>query len=325
MPLAPSWHTEFFQTLAQAHATSSDPASLPTIEPLPFWAAHDTFAPLPLHFTHLDRLGDWVSTLVRRSILVIPPGTGPNPAVPLSPETTHPDTYLQAWAPALGRQLDTIVVPRHPAGSPRPAAYDILARSPYSAQADVIQAAALTLRDTGSAVIVGEQGTGKTLMMATVPWDLWHRQHQRAGYRVLVIAPDHLVPKWIREIRETIPGATATKIDDWRTVLHQRAAWSRPATHPEYWVLGRDRAKLSYRTTLPRRGPSSAGDGCAPTAVISWNILKPITPGPKRSRNPDPHAPARSVTRPCGPQTRRCAAWGPCSCCAATPPAALIR
>ncbi len=248
VPLAPSWHTEFFQALTQAHATSSDPASLPTIEPLPFWAAHDTFAPMPLHFTHLDRLGDWVSTLVRRSILVIPPGTGPNPAVPLSPETTHPDTYLQAWAPALGRQLDTMVVPRHPAGSPRPAAYDILARSPYPAQADVIQAAALTLRDTGSAVIVGEQGTGKTLMMATVPWDLWHRQHQRAGYRVLVIAPDHLVPKWIREIRETIPGATATKIDDWRTVLHQRAAWSRPATHPEYWVLGRDRAKLSYRT-----------------------------------------------------------------------------
>lgn len=259
IPLDPTWHADFFQALADAHATTSDPASLPIIEPLPFWAAHTTFAPVPIAFHHLDRLGDFVSSLVRRGRLVIPPGLGPNPVTPLAPDVTHPDAYLHAWAPALGRQLDTLVVPRHVAGAPRPAAYDVLARSPYPAQADVIQATAKTLDATGSALVVGVQGTGKTLMMATVPWDLWSRQHQRPGYRVLVVAPDHLVPKWLREIRETIPWATATKIDTWQTVLQHRTAWARPATHPEYWVIGRDRAKLGYRTHFgapwsPRRG-----------------------------------------------------------------------
>ncbi|MCY0877789.1 MAG: hypothetical protein OWU84_02425 [Firmicutes bacterium] len=97
-----------------------------------------------------------------------------------------------------------------------------------------------------SACLIGEQGTGKTLMMATIPWDLFVRRQGRTGYRVLVVAPDHLIAKWQREIVATIPHATATVIPSWRDALTLPAEWAHKPTHPEYWSIGRDRAKLSY-------------------------------------------------------------------------------
>lgn len=273
-PLLDAWREPFFAFLA-AH---SDPDG-PDILPLPFWAAHPSFAPTVIRFVHLDTLPDFVSHLVREQILVIPDGPGPNPAPSKDLDTAYsPDAYLQAWAPALAQQLDTIVVPRHPAGTASLDAYSSWLRLPRSAQADVIQAASLTVNETGRCLIVGEPGTGKTLMMLGVPWDLFIRHQHRAGYRVLVVVPDHLVPKWHREIRETLPDARTYTVDSWRTVLQLRAAWQHPATTPEYWIIGRDRAKLSYRTHFAARWSDRHGGWTCPDC--GHLLTDPITSAP---------------------------------------------
>ena len=52
---------------------------------------------------------------------------------------------------------------------------------------------------------MGEQGTGKTTQGACVLELL-------DAYPAIVLCPPHLVPKWIREIEETIPGAKAMEL-----------------------------------------------------------------------------------------------------------------
>lgn len=87
----------------------------------------------------------------------------------------------------------------------REAIMDLLSRNPFTAQREVVQAVTRLLVDEGcqSAVINAEMGTGKT-MMAIAAAAVMHRD----GYqRTLVISPPHLVYKWRREIRDTVPGA----------------------------------------------------------------------------------------------------------------------
>ncbi len=69
-------------------------------------------------------------------------------------------------------------------------------------------------------------------------------------YRALVFAPGHLVGsedqvgKWRREIEETVPGAIVRTIDRWTDLLPLRR--TDPLLGAEWWIIGRDRAKLGY-------------------------------------------------------------------------------
>src|SRR6185503_12379251 len=57
--------------------------------------------------------------------------------------------------------------------------------------------------------------------------------------------PGQLVHKWEREIRETIPGAEIVQIRSWKDLLDLDRT-KRPS-HPEWYVIARDRAKLGAR------------------------------------------------------------------------------
>ena len=244
VPLDPSWRTPLLARAVDGRDTFG-------LARIPSWAAPDTPHPLISRFTGLDALGVVVSDAVRDGLLTVPDGPGPNPPTPV-PLTASVDDYLTAWAPALGSHLQTVVQPRAPAGTDAPAAWATLPRPPFPAQRDVIQALATTLATEAWALLIGEQGVGKTLQMALTPWELFRRRG-RSGFRVLVLAPDHLLPKWRREILATVPGATVRTLESWRDTL-AFAAEPRPRPeHPVYVLLGRDRAKLSYRTRFAGR------------------------------------------------------------------------
>ncbi len=236
VPLDSSWQPAFFEYLGRSGLR---------VDVLSHWAMPGTPSPMMIRMTGLDKLGDYVRLGLQLGWFRVPDGFGPNPGSPLGPDAT-PDDYLRAWAPALGQQLDQLVVPRIRAGTEAPAAWSTLGRQPFPAQGDVIQALSATLDQVPSGLLIGEQGTGKTLMMGTIPWDLFVRRQGRHGYRVLVVAPDHLIDKWQREVIATIPHATATVIPSWREALTLPARWAKKPTHPEYWIIGRDRAKYSY-------------------------------------------------------------------------------
>ena len=237
LPLHPTWQSAFFAHLATSPIT---------ITPMSTWHYPHTPDPFLITVTGLNGLADYVTQGIRRGWFPLPAGFGPNPPTPLPADAT-PDDYLRAWAPALGHQLDQLIRPRIVAGSPIPAAWTALKRQPYPAQSDVIQAAAATLQDTSSALMTGEPGTGKTLMMSIVPWHLARLHSAAPAFRTLVIAPDHLVPKWEREILATIPNAVAHRMTRWTHCLPLTATLSTAPVQPEYWIIGRDRAKLGYR------------------------------------------------------------------------------
>lgn len=245
IPLDPAWETPFFQHLTETPIT---------ITPLPAWSAPEFDAPLLIQISEFSpkALQDYIQLGLQSQWWTIPQGTGPNPSH-LPRPSEGPDAYLAAWAPALATQLDTLVIPRVAAKTAQPPEWETLLRMPKLAQGDAIQAATATLRQAAYCTFMGEPGVGKTLMMSIVPWDLHTRYRHKSGFRVLVVAPDHLLPKWSREILDTIPGATTHLLSSWKDVLHARSQWATPPTHPEYWIIGRDRAKYSYRTQFAAR------------------------------------------------------------------------
>jgi SNF2 family DNA or RNA helicase len=121
-----------------------------------------------------------------------------------------------------------------------------LLRKPFPAQCDVVQAVTRLLvdEDQPAAVINAEMGTGKT-MMAIAAAAVMHRE----GYgRALVISPPHLVYKWRREIRETVPEARVWVLngpDTLRQLLQIRAMRQPPAV-PEFFVMGRVRMRMGF-------------------------------------------------------------------------------
>ncbi|MCQ6964055.1 DEAD/DEAH box helicase family protein [Aromatoleum toluolicum] len=82
---------------------------------------------------------------------------------------------------------------------------DRLARRPFPAQREAVQAFTRLLLDAGEPAVVlnAEMGTGKTIM-AIAAGALMHDAGCR---RTLVLSPPHLVYKWRREIKATTPDA----------------------------------------------------------------------------------------------------------------------
>lgn len=127
---------------------------------------------------------------------------------------------------------------------------DALRRQPFPAQREVVQACSRLLLDAGedAAVIAAEMGTGKTMMGIATAAVL----HAERGGRTLVISPPHLVYKWRREIRDTVPGARVWVLNGPDTLvkllqLREALSCRRPdAGVPEFFILGRVRMRMGY-------------------------------------------------------------------------------
>lgn len=122
---------------------------------------------------------------------------------------------------------------------------DSLLRTPFPAQRRVVHAiTTLLTQHSPAGIINAEMGTGKTLMGILVATLLHH-----AGLpRTLVLAPPHLVYKWRREIRATVPGAQAWILngpDTLRKLLQLRTMRDRP-TSPQFFILGRVRMRMGF-------------------------------------------------------------------------------
>ena len=213
---------------------------------------------------HLDGFTEktwerFIQELLRNQRIFMPDGMGPDGPLPTDQMTQ--DEYLTGWAQALGAQLEAVVVPRVKAGTGAPASWSVLKRRPMPAQADVIRATAETCLALGRMYLVGETGTGKTLMGATAMWHLMTELIGRSGFRAVVMCPDHLLDKWHREILATIPGAVVRRINSWKDVLALRQERHQRPTQPTYFLIGRDRSKLSYYSRPAARWDTESAIG----------------------------------------------------------------
>ncbi len=109
-----------------------------------------------------------------------------------------------------------------------------LLRRPYQAQADTITALGRAFTRHRGLFLVGELGTGKTLMAAGVMQVLFPR-----AFRALVMCPGHLVRKWRREILTTLPDVTVETIRSVADCLRLEARSGRWARWREVWLVSR--------------------------------------------------------------------------------------
>ncbi len=129
-----------------------------------------------------------------------------------------------------------------------------MAKKPFPSQGEIVKACYKSLMAGNKAVyMVCEMGTGKSLMSIAVA-ELLNRLK---GARALVVCPPHLVPKWIQEVKDSLPAAKAYNMNG-RGILKQlQALRGRPKPSSlEFYVIGRERAKTGFlwRPAVVTRG-----------------------------------------------------------------------
>ncbi|SFJ64065.1 hypothetical protein SAMN02799624_05318 [Paenibacillus sp. UNC496MF] len=118
----------------------------------------------------------------------------------------------------------------------------------FPPQADVVMGVAKTLQEEKYCFIIGEPGSGKTVMGSTsahVAEAIQGGKDTPAPYRALVLSPGIMVEKWMREIQERIPGAKVYQISRWTDVKKLEKAPYRPK-EIEYYVMSSDASKQTY-------------------------------------------------------------------------------
>src|SRR2546425_5834691 len=135
---------------------------------------------------------------------------------------------------SVGRDSNPIY---HP-GTDRKKIYQLiksLPRRPIASQVDAIGGIVQALGVRDSAILVGEMGLGKTYISIAAAAALEFT-------KILVVCPPHLVSKWRREVKQTIPMAiapAAERIGDLERALNQKR-------RPLFVILSREKAKLGY-------------------------------------------------------------------------------
>jgi hypothetical protein len=198
--------------------------------------------------------------------------------------------YLRAFSQELGARIVEMYPPLQGPNDPIAPAIKTLLREPLPAQALTISGVAKHLRTSRSGRIVGECGTGKTLMSLGVAHAIAHAHADGKPYTAIGMCPPHLVFKWAREALITIPRAR-TFIYDLRnggdpkrphgvvevrsrsgeivnkglkTSLYEMrtmgsAAWKKLCPCPAYFIVSRESGKLSYHWkhafTVAESGP----------------------------------------------------------------------
>jgi len=119
-----------------------------------------------------------------------------------------------------------------------------LLRKPFPVQGEVIKGISKALYDLKRRhlFICGEMGTGKTLIaLATA-------QNAARPIRALVVCPTHLVEKWLREAKQTIPDVVTVDltVKNVLSVLHAFREEKTQPTTSEIHVISKEKAKLSY-------------------------------------------------------------------------------
>jgi hypothetical protein len=146
--------------------------------------------------------------------------------------------FLDTYQDAITRAVLAAYPPLYSARNRHEWGFDLrrLRRTPLGAQGDAIRAVAVSLQRHRGTNLVGEMGTGKTTIAAAAAY--------LAGFRrVLVLCPPHLVRKWKREIEATVPRSSAVIA----TTPADLERLQRTAQRPQFVVVSRERAKLSYR------------------------------------------------------------------------------
>jgi hypothetical protein len=187
--------------------------------------------------------------------------------------------YLRAWAPELGDRILRAYPPLQGFDDAVSPLTSQLIRKPFPAQTLAMMGVVKRWNEARGAAVIAECGTGKTLISLGAV----QVHSDRRPFTALAMVPPQLVEKWAREAFLTLPRVRVFFIDGLRTPtssaghagvnevrlrngriireglrttlteLRQRGAvrtarqrWDSICGFPALFIVGRDRAKLSY-------------------------------------------------------------------------------
>ncbi len=213
--------------------------------------------------------------------------------------------YLRRYASELGDRILQTYPALHNPGDPVSGRFGSLLRVPFAAQRLAVMGVVKRWHRAKAAALIAECGTGKTLMALSAV----HVACEGRPYTALIMAPPNVTEKWCREILITVPGARVFLVDSLRTpsgsgphgvnevkyrsgrivreglhttltqmrlAAHCRTAkdrWQKICPQPSFFVIGRDRAKLSY---FWKHSYSIAKSGPFLGSVVNPDTGKPV-------------------------------------------------
>jgi superfamily II DNA or RNA helicase len=223
------------------------------------------------------------------------------------PEPTDLYSYMRLFAADLGERILERYPALHQFSDPVSPRVGTLLRTPFPAQSVAIMGVVKRWQLAPTALVVAECGAGKTLISLGAV----HVSSQGRPYTALAMVPPHLVAKWAREAFLTIPGIRVFLIDDMRnggeaksphgvnevrlksgTIIREgfqttlsdlrlrkqyassRKRWLSLCRKPALFIVGRERAKLSYFWRHAYRIPRSGSNlGCVVNADTGQLIV----------------------------------------------------
>jgi SNF2 family DNA or RNA helicase len=153
------------------------------------------------------------------------------------------DNYGSSLAERIDRELKVIHDPLRDQDKDMDTFMNRLKKKPFPVQSEVIKGVVKSFQAGNRAVyITAEMGSGKTLMGIATALLLKEKP------RVLVLCPPHLVRKWIKEIKDTVPLVNVFNMNGKHCLsMLENLKTPRPLTRPEFYIIGRERAKTTYQ------------------------------------------------------------------------------
>lgn len=153
------------------------------------------------------------------------------------------DNYGSSLAERIDMELEVIHNPLRDRNEDMAAFMSRLKKKPFPVQSEVIKGVVKYFQAGNRAVyITAEMGSGKTLMGIATALLLKEKP------RVLVLCPPHLVRKWIKEIKDTVPLVNVFNLNGKHCLsMLENLKAPGPLTRPEFYVIGRERAKITYQ------------------------------------------------------------------------------
>jgi SNF2 family DNA or RNA helicase len=153
------------------------------------------------------------------------------------------DDYGVSLAEKVNNSMEVIHDPLRDQHPEMDAFMDTLGKNPFLVQREVIKGAVKAFKNGNNAVyITAEMGVGKTLLSIVTACLL------KKNPRVLVLCPPHLVRKWIGEIKDIVGDVQVVNLNG-KECLRQLELLRKlpPATKPEFYVIGREKAKTHFQ------------------------------------------------------------------------------
>lgn len=161
--------------------------------------------------------------------------------------------YLNSFGEILAEKIQTAFKPKFTPGEDPYDEYtdnvdDSIASAGiemYEAQKSVVQATVNNLKINDSTFVIGEMGSGKSLIGSCIPYA--HHANKKQGFNTVVLCPAHLARKWKREIERAVPNSRAYVLEDFNQLKQlEPKLRNRNKVENSYVIITKEKAKMNY-------------------------------------------------------------------------------